>query len=455
MSDPSLFASPLARQAARNLYQLEFISRIPDWINWWYHRDLWCARRLMAMTPDEAAAWLPALAFAVSCEKNDDVLAEFARWSFPEPLPPEAMPWRDRLIQVWEQYPADTEWEKSIRLAGLVRLNRRVERLPEWIREARQAMDMKPEDRHLRLTALAGWRPRPEDLPAHGDSREAVSQWGQFWKKLLRNYSSKPDALIAAVALLHLTEAGWPCAGLSPERLREELRQRVQQWKQTWYHRLLPGIVLASVPAGSPSPEQQDITGWLELTRKDVDWEKRAAVWDMLAAWQREGILESGGISLVPDLARTLEWERDRCVLRAMAGYVPKAAEVRAHPKELRAVVACWEALSRSTNSWELYYRQAAWVARWNLLRGGVLTAKKQARFTADDVDAIRSEKGPEVLLVLAQIRPPGPFPLRDWICRLADKDARLRLAAGLAIHRWLVEVMEGASGEWRVASSE
>jgi hypothetical protein len=202
--------------------------------------------------------------------------------------------------------------------------------------------------------------------------------------------------------------------------------------------------VLASVPAGSPSPEQQDITGWLELTRKDVDWEKRAAVWDMLAAWQREGVLERCGISLVPDLARTLEWERDRCVLRAMAGYVPKAAEVRAHPKELRAVVACWEALSRSTNSWEIYYRQAAWVARWNLLRGGVLTAKKQARFTADYVDAIRSEKAPEVLLVLAQIRPPGPFPLWDWICRLADKDAGRRLAARLAIHGWLVEVAGG-----------
>jgi len=448
MSDPSLFASPLARQAARNLYQLEFISRIPDWINWWYHRDLWCARRLMAMTPDEAAAWLPALAFAVSRERNTFVLPEFARWPLPEPLPPEALPWRNRLIQVWEQYPADTEWEKSIRLAGLVRLDRRVERLPEWIREARQAMDMKPENRRLLLTALAGWRPRTGDLPAHGDSREAVLQWGQFWEKLLQNYRSKPEALIAAVALLHLTEAGWPSACLSPERLREEFRQWVhQQWSVGTYQDMeILRILASSVPADASAPERlrQDITGWLELTRKDVDWEKRAAVWDMLAAWQREGILESGGISLVPDLARTLEWERDRCVLRAMAGYVPKAAEVRAHPKELRAVVACWEALSRSTNSWEIDYRQAAWVARWNLLRGGVLTAKKQARFTADYVDAIRSEKAPEVLLVLAQIRPPGPFPLWDWICRLADKDAGRRLAARLAIHGWLVEVAGG-----------
>jgi len=35
----------------------------------------------------------------------------------------------------------------------------------------------------------------------------------------------------------------------------------------------------------------------------------------------------------------------------------------------------------------------------------------------------------------------------------LSDQDDRCRLAARLAIHGWLVEVMEGASGEWRVAS--
>ena len=447
MSDPSL--SPLVRRAARNLHTVEWLSGNGTWrFDWFCRWYFWSTRRMMAMTPDEATAWLPTLAFAVSCEKDDDILFELVRWPLPEPLPLEALPWRDRLIQVWEQYRPATAWEKTMRLAALVRLDRRTERLPEWLQEARQAMDMKPENRRLLLTALAGWRPRTGDLPAHGDSREAVLQWGQFWEKLLQNYRSKPEALIAAVALLHLTEAGWPSACLSPERLREEFRQWVhQQWSVGTYQDMeILRILASSVPADASAPERlrQDITGWLELTRKDVDWEKRAAVWDMLAAWQREGILESGGISLVPDLARTLEWERDRCVLRAMAGYVPKAAEVRAHPKELRAVVACWEALSRSTNSWEIDYRQAAWVARWNLLRGGVLTAKKQARFTADYVDAIRSEKAPEVLLVLAQIRPPGPFPLWDWICRLADKDAGRRLAARLAIHGWLVEVAGG-----------
>jgi hypothetical protein len=77
-------------------------------------------------------------------------------------------------------------------------------------------------------------------------------------------------------------------------------------------------------------------------------------------------------------------------------------------------------------------------------MRAGVLTAEEQARFGADYVEAIRSEKAPEVLLVLAQIRPPGPFPLWDWICRLADEDAEYRLAARLAIHDWLVDMASG-----------
>jgi len=462
MSDPSLSASPLARQAARNLRTVEWLSENNTWrSDSSYRWNFWRTRQMMARTPDEAAAWLPALAFAVSCEKDADVLDEFARWPLPEPLPPEAIPWRDRLIQVWEQYPADTTWEKTIRLFALVRLDRRLERLPEWLAEAYQALDRKPENRRLRLAALVGWRPRPGDLPAHGDSREAVLQWGQFWEELLRNYSSESDALIAAVALLHLAEAGWLPAGLSPERLREEVRRRVQQCETTYLDWLLFHMALASVPAGSPSPEQQDITGWLELTRKDVDWKKREAVWDMLAAWQREGVVERGGIGrgrlpepplLLPDLARTLEWERDRCVLLAMAGYVPKAAEVRAHPKELRAVVAHWEALSRNDH-WRI--RQAAWVARWNLRRAGVLTAEEQTRFGADYVDAIRSEKDWNVLLTLVQIRLPGLFPLKAWTRQLSNQKNECRQAARLAIHGWLVDMASGseASGEWRVAS--
>jgi len=430
MSDPSLFASPLARQAARNLHRLELLAENPAWTDWVCRWNFWRTRRMMAMTPDEAAAWLPAVAFAVSCEKDADILAQFARWPLPEPLPPEALPWRDRLIRSWEQYRPAIAWEKTIRLSALVRLDRRVERLPEWLKEARRALDLTPENRYPRLAALAGWRPRPGDGPPHGDKAEAARAWVRFWEESYK--SPDMDGLIAAAALLHLAESGWLPGGLSPERLREELRQRVQQLEKTWYHRLLPGIVLASVPAGSPSPEQQDITGWLELTRKDIYWEERAAVWGMLVSWQREGILERCGISLVPDLARTLEWERSDYVLLAVAGYVPEAAEVSAHPEAARAVVARWEALSRSGNQ---RIRQTAWVARWNLRRAEVLTAEEQGRFDADYVEAIGSENDRDVLLALAQITPPGTFPLATWAGRLSDQNRQCRLAAYLAIH--------------------
>jgi hypothetical protein len=472
MSDPSLFDSQLARQAARNLYQLELISRTPVWTDWRRRQEFWHVQRMMARTPDETAAWLPALAFAVSCEKDADILAQFARWPLPEPLPPEARPWRDRLIQVWAQYPADTPWEKTIRLAALVRLDRRVERLPEWLREARRALDFLGDDRHLRLAALAGWRPRPGDAPPHGGKRGAAQAWGRFWEERYRTHGSEPDGLIAAAALLHLAEAGWLSSGPSPERLREEVRQQVQQWKTACHDRSLLPMVLGSVPAGSTIPEQQrqEIGAWLELTRKNVGWKKREAVWEMLAAWQREGLLERSGMGrlpagrgrlpepplLLPALARALEWDDDVDVLLAMMRYVPEAAEVNAHPEAARAVVARWEALSRN-GFWTI--RKTAWVARWNLLRAGAMTAEEQTRFGADYVDAIKSEKDWNVLLTLVQIQPPGTFPLATWAGRLSDRNDRRRLAAQLAIHDWLVDMAGGgqrvASSEQRVASRE
>jgi len=460
MSDPSL--SPLVRQAARNLHTVEWLSGNDTWRSAWFCRQyFWSTRRMMAMTPDEAAAWLPALAFAVSCEKDADILAELARQPLPEPLPPEARPWRDRLIQVWEQYPADTNWEKTIRLAALVRLDRRVERLPEWLREARRALDLGLYDRRLRLAALAGWRPRPDDAPPHGGKAEAAQAWVRFWKERYRTSHWGPNGLLAATALLHLAEAGWLPSGPSPERLREELRQRVRKQSiRTCQEGEILRILLSSVPADASAPEQQqqDIMAWLELTHENVQWEKREVVWDMLAAWQREGILERCGIdreqlqelSLLPDLARTLECEWHSGTLLAMAGYIPGAVEVSAHPKELRAIVARWEALSRN-DDWEI--RQAAWVVRWNLLRAGAMTAEEQTRFGADYVDAIRSENYWNVLLTLVQIQPPGTFPLATWAGRLSDQDDRCRLAVQLAIHGWLVQVMEGASGEGRVAN--
>jgi hypothetical protein len=454
MSNPSLFASPLARQAARNLHTVEWLSGNDTWRSAWFCRwYFWRTRRMMARAPDEAAAWLPALAFAVSCEKDADVLAELAWQPLPEPLPPEARPWREILIRNWEQRPVPTEKEKSIRLFALVRLDRRVERLPEWLREARRALDLAPEDRHLRLAALAVWRPRPGDGPPHGDKAEAAQAWVRFWEKLYQHPGSQPDGLIAAAALLHLAEAGRLPSGPSPARLREEFRQRVQQWTVSYRERSVLRMLPASVPADASAPEQQqqDIMAWLELTHENVQWEKREAVWGMLAAWQREGILERSGRGrlpepplLLPALARTLEWERDDDVLRAMAGYVPVLAEVRAHPEAMRAIIARWEALSRDDY---LGIPHAAWVARWNLRRAGVLTAEEQGRFDADYVESIGSKNDREVLLALAQITPPGTFPLATWAGRLSDlsdQDDRRRLAARLAIHGWLVDMAGG-----------
>jgi len=460
MSDPSLFASPPARQAAQNLHTVEWLSENDTWRpDWLCRRYFWRTWRMMARMPDESAAWLPPLTFAVSCEKDDDVLAELARQPLPEPLPPEALPWRDRLIQVWEQYPADTTWEKTVRLGALVRLDQRVERLPEWLREARRALDWRRYDRPSRLAALAGWRPRPGDGRHTMGKRGAAQAWVRFWEERYRTPDSELEGLIAATALLHLAEAGWLPSGPSPERLREEFRQRVQRWTVSYHERSVLLMSLVFFSAGSRSPEQQDITGWLELIRENVHWEKREAVWEMLVAWQREGVLERSGRGrlpepprLLPDLTRALEWEDYGDVLIAMAGYVPGLAEVRAHSEAMRAVVARWEVLSRRSY-WET--RFAAWVARWNLLRARALTAEEQGRFGAGYVEAIGAGKSRDVLLALVQIQPPGTFPLAIWTRRLSDQDDHCRLTAHLAIHGWLVGVMEEASSEWRVASGK
>jgi hypothetical protein len=302
------FASSLVHQAARNLHTVEWLSENNTWSsNPSYRWNFWRTRWMTSMTPDEAAAWLPAVAVTVQRETVIPILEELTYWPLPEPLPPEALPWRDRLIQVWEQYPADTTaattWEKTIRLAALVRLDRRAERLPEWLHEARQSMDIKPENRRLRLAALAGWRPRPGDGPPHMGSTGVAQAWVRFWEKRYRTPSSKLDGLIAATALLHLAEAGWLPSGPSPERLREEFHQRVQQLPFSYHDWLVLRMLLASVPADTSVQEQQqqDIMAWLELTHRNVQWEKRELVWEMLAAWQREGVLERSGRGRLPE----------------------------------------------------------------------------------------------------------------------------------------------------------
>jgi hypothetical protein len=456
MNKHQLSVSPVVCQAARNLRRVEWLYENDTWradsLSW---VDFWRTQRMMAKTPEEAAAWLPALAFAVSRERNLHVLGEFARWSFPEPLPPEAIPWRDRLIQVWEQcqvwkeYAEDTELKKSMRLMALVRLDRRVERLPEWLREGRRAMHLERRERHFLLAALAGWRPRPGDGGHTMRKRRVAQEWVRLWEAAYK--SPELDGLIGTTARLHLAETGWLPSGPSPERLRKELHQWVQQWQFWYYERSVFRMVLTSVPpdASAPEQQQQDIKAWLELTHKNMPWEpwqRREVVWEMLTAWQREGVVERGGIGrerlpepprLLPDLARALECERESPVLRAMARYIPSTVEVSAHPEATRAVVTHWEALSRH-DGWDI--SAAAWVARWNLLQAGVLTAEEQTRFDADYVKTSGSEKFEEVLLALARITPPGTFPLDIWTRRLSDQGKGPRLAAQMAIHDWLVE---------------
>jgi len=61
MSDPSLFASQLARQAARNLRTVEWLSENDTWLSkndTWRPNLLcrwifWRTQRMMAVTPDE------------------------------------------------------------------------------------------------------------------------------------------------------------------------------------------------------------------------------------------------------------------------------------------------------------------------------------------------------------------------------------------------------------------
>ena len=77
MSDPSLFASPLARQAARNLHRLELMAENTAWSsNWFYRWNFWRFQQILVQTPDGAAAWLPALAITLHQKQDCYVLDE-------------------------------------------------------------------------------------------------------------------------------------------------------------------------------------------------------------------------------------------------------------------------------------------------------------------------------------------------------------------------------------------
>jgi len=77
MSEHHLAVSPLVCQAARNLHTVEWLSENNTWRSDWLCRDyFWRTRRMMAVTPDDAAAWLPALAITLHQKQDCYVLDE-------------------------------------------------------------------------------------------------------------------------------------------------------------------------------------------------------------------------------------------------------------------------------------------------------------------------------------------------------------------------------------------
>jgi len=469
-----LTSASLLHQAARNLYLLEWMHGKDVWRSLVSNEDrylsFWRVQRMLALTPVEQLAWLPALAVAVQQEKDPLILDELVRWPVPDNVPLEAKPWCHHLAMAWE---ACRIIPKNIRLAPRIHLDRRVSRLPEWLAEARKLCVngfAVPYYAIPWLAVLAQWRPLPNECTQE-DGCAHLQDWFHFWNGVYRqsddsSFSARP---IAAQALLNLAGSRQPPHDICPEQLLESIARQVGKWHN--FFLLAPPVqdLLLSPPIHAVSPEKLRlvVAQWLKLTMPENAEGKRQIAWAVLAAWQRKGTLEHGeagseqlrnrgqlqNLSLLPDLARTLEWEGDSDVLLAMAGYVPVLAEVRDHPEAARTVVARWEALSREAFLGE--DRQAAWVARWNFLRAGVLTAEEQARFQGDYAAAVGSEDKSQVLLALAQMSSPGPFPLAGWLQRLKDWDAWCRLAAGLATQRYLLDMMDEVSSEQRVVSSD
>ena len=457
-----LTSASLLHQAARNLYLLEWMHGKDVWRSLvsnedWY-LSFWQVQRMLALTPVEQLAWLPALAVAVQQEKDPHILNELVRWPAPDNVPLEAKPWCHHLAMAWE---ACRIIPKNICLAPRIHLDRRISRLPEWLAEARQLCVngfAVPYYAIHWLAVLAQWRPLPNEC-TQADGCAHLQDWFHFWNGVYRqsddsSFSARP---IAAQALLNLAGGSQPPHDICPEQLLESIARQVGKWHD--FVLLAPPVqdLLLSPPIPAVSPEKLRlvVAQWLKLTMPENAKGKRQLAWAVLAAWQRKGTLEHGEadseqlrnrgqlqeLSLLTDLARTLEWEEDDGVLWAMAGYIPGAVEVSAHPEAARAVVARWKALSRN-DDWLI--RQAAWVARWNLWWAGVLTVEEQGRFGADYVKAIGAEYDRDVLLALAQITPPGTFPLAIWTRRLSGQDDRCRLAAHLAIHSWLVDMASG-----------
>ena len=200
---------------------------------------------------------------------------------------------------------------------------------------------------------------------------------------------------------------------------------------------------------------------WQEMPHPKFLWTERYVDWNILMTWQRAGVLERCGMDLAPLMKTALETETDDDVIRIMSWWVPSPTEVAGHPQTMTSIADWWRDITRDEPASER--RQTGWVARWNLMRAGVgsggatSSAALAETVRADYLVAVASESDPDVLLTLAMLSPPGPLPLKTWPDQLMDWNRLCRLAAGLDVQRYILEVMEGASGKeangkWRMA---
>ena len=456
----TLCISPLCQQAAGNMYVMEWMI---GQAGWWTERRIafWLTYRMLAATADEQAVWLPTIAMTIRAEKNYQILSLLADWELPEPVPPEAKPWEHWLSE-WKPEPAImADWGKTVALRLRVRLDRQAEHLPEWLREARRAVadscpeftDKQDPMRHFRLAALAGWRPQPGATL----SGSTLRRWVHFWEGQRQASEVSARRLIATQALLNLTESGFRLSETVVNELLRDLsalRSERYFFQTRSFWNIWNPTRMTVIPLERLRRMAEE---WQEMTHPKFLWTERYVAWNILMTWQRAGVLERCGMDLAPLMKTALETETDDDVIRIMSWWVPSPTEVAAHPQTMTSIADWWRDITRDEPASER--RQAGWVARWNLMRAGVgsggatSSAALAETVRADYLAAVASESDPDVLLTLAMLSPPGPFPLKTWLDRLMDWNSLCRLAARLAVQRYILKVMEGASGEGRGVS--
>jgi hypothetical protein len=303
--------------------------------------------------------------------------------------------------------------------------------------------------RHFRLAALAGWRPQPGATL----SSSTLRRWVHFWEGQRQASEVSARRLIATQALLNLTESGFRLSETVVNGLLRDLsalRSERYFFQTRSFWNIWNPTRMTVIPLERLRRMAEE---WQEMTHPKFLWTERYVAWNILMTWQRAGVLERCGMNLAPLMKTALETETDDDVIRIMSWWVPSPTEVAAHPQTITSIADWWRDITRDEPASER--RQAGWVARWNLMRAGVgsggaaSSAALAETLRADYLAAVASESDPNVLLTLAMLSPPGPFPLKTWLDRLMDWNSLCRLAARLAVQRYILKVMEGARGEW------